>query len=102
MIPVEEFVTLAVIHFLAIASPGPNVIAAITNAFTHGLRAGVLTSLGIATGNLFHIALGIFGVTVLITYPELSVLISLLASPIWHTWASREFAKVSGKKPIRI
>lgn len=79
MIPVEEFVTLTVIHFLAIASPGPNVIAAITNAFTHGLRAGVLTSLGIATGNLFHIALGIFGVTVLIsTYPELGVLISLL------------------------
>ena len=79
MIPIDEFVTLAVIHFLAIASPGPNVIATITNAFTHGLKAGVLTSLGIAAGNLFHIALGIFGVTVLInTYPELGVLISLL------------------------
>lgn len=79
MIPIDEFVTLAIIHFLAIASPGPNVISAITNAFTYGLRAGVLTSLGIATGNLFHIALGIFGVTVLInTYPELGVSISLL------------------------
>ena len=79
MIPIDEFITLAIVHFLAIASPGPNVIAAITNAFTYGLRAGVLTSLGIATGNLFHIALGIFGITVLIsTYPELGVLISVL------------------------
>lgn len=71
MILVDEFVTPAVIHFLAIASLGPNVIAAITNAFAHGLGAGVLTSLGIATGNLFHIALGIFGVAVLInTFPS--------------------------------
>lgn len=77
MVPMNEFMALAVVHFLAIASPGPNVIASITNSIVYGLRAGVLTSLGIAIGNFFHIGLGIFGVTVLIThYPQIGIFIS--------------------------
>ena len=79
MIPLGEFVTLAVVHLFAIASPGPNVIASITNSIVHGQRAGITTSLGIAVGNLFHIGLGIFGITILITrYPQIGIFISIL------------------------
>ena len=75
----QEFMTLAVVHFVVIASPGPNIIASITNAVTHSVRAGVLTSLGVAIGNIFHIALGILGIAVLIdTYPEIGIFITSL------------------------
>ena len=75
----QEFITLAVVHFVVIASPGPNIIASITNAVTHSVRAGVLTSLGVAIGNIFHIALGILGIAVLIdTYPEIGIFITSL------------------------
>ena len=62
-------IVLAAVHLLAVASPGPNVIASITNSITHSGRAGVLTSLGIAIGNIFHIALGILGIAVLMDTP---------------------------------
>ena len=74
----SEFFTLAVIHFLAIASPGPNVIATMSNAVTFGLYAGVMTALGVAIGNLFHIALGVFGVSALVdTHPKSAIIIAL-------------------------
>ncbi len=74
----SEFLALAVIHFLAIASPGPNVIATMSNAVTFGLYAGVMTALGVAIGNLFHIALGIFGVNALVdTHPKSAIIIAL-------------------------
>ena len=74
----SEFFTLAVVHFLAIASPGPNVVATMANAFTFGLYAGVMTALGVAIGNLFHIALGIFGVSALVdTHPKSAIIIAL-------------------------
>ena len=79
MPPLQEFLVLATVHLLAVASPGPNVIASITNSVTHSVRAGVLTSLGIAIGNIFHIALGILGVTVLMnTYPGIGIFVSSL------------------------
>lgn len=74
-----EFLTLAVVHFLAIASPGPNVIATMSNAVTFGLYAGVMTALGVSIGNLFHIALGIFGVNALVdTHPKIAIVIALI------------------------
>lgn len=74
-----EFLTLVFIHFLAIASPGPNVIATMSNAVTFGLYAGVMTALGVSIGNLFHIGLGIFGVNALIdTHPKAAIVIALL------------------------
>lgn len=75
----DEFATLAVIHFLAVLSPGPNVISTMSNAFACGSRAGIMTALGITFGNSVHIAFSILGVsTLVLNLPNIASLLYLL------------------------
>jgi RhtB (resistance to homoserine/threonine) family protein len=62
-----EFLTIASIHLLAVASPGPDFAVTMQQSVTHGRRAGVLTSLGIGAGILVHVAYCVIGIGVLIS-----------------------------------
>jgi threonine/homoserine/homoserine lactone efflux protein len=43
-----EFLTVALIHLLAVASPGPDFAVVVRESVTHGRRAGTWTALGVA------------------------------------------------------
>ena len=59
--------TVIIIHFLGAASPGPDFILTIRNSLTYSRRTGFFSSLGIALGNLVHIAYCILGLAVIIS-----------------------------------
>jgi threonine/homoserine/homoserine lactone efflux protein len=42
-----QFLTVIVIHFLAVASPGPDFLIVTKNNLTAGRKAGIYTTLGI-------------------------------------------------------
>ena len=75
------FLTIAVLHLFAVASPGPDFILVSRQCLRYGRRIAIWTSLGIAIGILFHVALSLSGLSILLqNQPDLFWYIKLLAS----------------------
>ncbi len=63
----SEFLTIALIHFLAVASPGPDFAIVLRNSVSFGRRSGLWTSLGIGTAIFVHIFYCVLGLGILIS-----------------------------------
>lgn len=55
------FAAVLIAHLLAVISPGPDFAVVTRQTLLHGRAAGVWTALGIATGIVFHVGYGLFG-----------------------------------------
>lgn len=62
-----EFITIAVAHLFAVASPGPDFAVVMRQSVRGGTRTGVWTSLGVGSGILLHVAYCILGVALLLS-----------------------------------
>lgn len=62
----ESFITIALVHFLGIISPGPNIISITRHAINHGMNGISKFSFGIVIGQFIYIFGAIFGLTKLI------------------------------------
>lgn len=62
----QALLPLALIHLLAVMSPGPDFAITTRNSLVHGRSAGILTAVGIVIGNLIHIAYCIAGLVFLL------------------------------------
>lgn len=68
MLPyLPELVTVAIIHFLAVASPGPDFIVVVKNAVSRGRRHGIATAVGAAGGMVVHTTYSLLGVALIIS-----------------------------------
>lgn len=66
------FATIAFAHLLAVISPGPDFAMVTRQTLAHGRGAGLWTAWGIATGIIFHVAYGLFGLGwLLLQLPQL-------------------------------
>jgi len=75
------FLTIAVLHLFAVASPGHDFILVSRQCLRYGRRIAIWTSLGIAIGILFHVALSLTGLSILLqNQPDLFWYLKLLAS----------------------
>ena len=61
-----EFLSVALAHLLAVASPGPDFAIVLRQSITHGRRTALWTSIGIGTGILLHITYSLLGLGLLI------------------------------------
>ncbi|QJR79312.1 LysE family translocator [Alteromonas pelagimontana] len=78
---IDEFITIAIIHLVAVASPGPDFAVVVRHSVTYGRRAALLTSIGIGLGILLHVGYSLIGLSVVIkTTPWLFRTISYLAA----------------------
>jgi RhtB (resistance to homoserine/threonine) family protein len=68
---------------LAMLSPGPDMILVMRNTLTTGQRGGVLTALGVLTGNLIHIAYGTLGIALLLSRNPLAFTVLRIASALY-------------------
>lgn len=62
-----EFLTIALIHFLAVASPGPDFAITLRQSVSYGRKSGLWTSLGIGMAILIHVTYCILGLGLLIS-----------------------------------
>jgi len=62
-----EFFTVALIHLLAVASPGPDFAIVVRESVTHGRRAGVFCALGVGTGIFVHVAYSLLGIGLIVS-----------------------------------
>ena len=76
-----EFVAIASVHFLAVASPGPDFAVVLKHSIAYGRRAAILTSIGIGLGILLHVSYSLLGIGILIkTTPWLYTGLTLAAA----------------------
>jgi RhtB (resistance to homoserine/threonine) family protein len=61
-----EFLTVAVLHLLAVMSPGPDFALVTRNSLLYSRRAGVYAAVGIALGILLHVTYCMVGIGLLI------------------------------------
>jgi threonine/homoserine/homoserine lactone efflux protein len=66
VIPVESLITFIIASIFLIASPGPDNIFVITQSAIHGSRTGILVTLGLVSGLIFHTSAVAFGVAAII------------------------------------
>lgn len=62
-----EFLTIAVAHLFAVASPGPDFVIVTRQSVTGGTRLGLWTSAGVGAGILVHVSYCILGVAILLS-----------------------------------
>lgn len=65
-----EFLTIALAHLLAVASPGPDFAIVVRQSVASGTRIGIWTSAGVGCGILVHVAYCILGVAILLTQSD--------------------------------
>ena len=62
----EQFLLIVFVHFLAVASPGPDFAIILKQSIRYNRRIAVYTSLGIATGIILHVAYSLVGIGLII------------------------------------
>ncbi|PLY04083.1 MAG: lysine transporter LysE [Desulfuromonas sp.] len=62
-----EFATVALVHLLAVASPGPDFAMVLRQSLSAGRRASLWTSVGIGAGILVHVAYTLLGIGLIIS-----------------------------------
>ena len=61
-----EFLTVALVHLLAVASPGPDFAVMLRQALTQARRNALLTAMGIGIGILLHVGYSLLGIGLII------------------------------------
>lgn len=61
-----EFITIAIAHLIAVASPGPDFAIVLKNSIKYGRKIALITSVGVGTAILIHVAYALAGIGLII------------------------------------
>lgn len=64
---IAQFMTIAVVHLLAVASPGPDFAIIVRQSITYGRRTALWTSLGVGSGILIHVGYSLLGIGLIVS-----------------------------------
>lgn len=77
----QEFLTIAIVHLVAVVSPGPDFAVVVRHSVRYGRTIAIITSLGIGAAILLHVTYSLVGLSVLIkTTPWLFTAFSYAAA----------------------
>jgi len=62
-----EFLTVALVHLLAVASPGPAFAIVLRESVSNGRHAGIWTALGVGSGILLHVGYCLLGIGLIVS-----------------------------------
>ncbi|OLT12669.1 amino acid transporter [Kocuria sp. CNJ-770] len=83
---VSQYLALLGLWIAGIVAPGPDVLVILRNSSLGSRTAGVLTAVGVMTGNLVWITLSLTGVTVLISQADTVQLLIQVAGALFLGW----------------
>ncbi len=63
----SQFLTIALIHLLAVISPGPDFAMVTRNSLIYSRKSGIYTSLGLALGIMVHVTYCLLGIGLIIS-----------------------------------
>lgn len=81
-----EFLTVALVHLLAVASPGPDFAVMIRQAICQSRRNALLTALGIGVGIFVHVGYSLLGIGLVIQQSLVLFSILKVVGALYLTW----------------
>lgn len=88
-----EFLTVALVHLLAVASPGPDFAIMLRQALCHSRRNALLTAFGIGAGILVHVCYSLLGIGLVIQQSVLLFSILKVMGALYLTWIAIQCLK---------
>ena len=93
-----NIITVLIVFTLAIVSPGPNFIMVVNTALTDSRRAGLYTSLGVATGSGLFALAGMLGLILVInSLPHFTSVVRLVGGG-YLVWLG--YSMISGSRQV--
>lgn len=89
----SEFLTVALVHLLAVASPGPDFAVVVRESVSHGRRAGLCTAWGVGMGIFLHVTYALLGIGLIVS--QSIVLFNILK------WLAAAYLLYIGIKALR-
>lgn len=62
-----EFLTVALLHLLAVISPGPDFVIVTKNTLSYSRKIGIYSAVGVAFGIMVHVAYSLVGIGLIIS-----------------------------------
>lgn len=81
-----EFLTVALVHLLAVASPGPDFAIMLRQALSQSRNRALLTAVGIGLGILVHVAYSLLGIGLIIQQSVWLFSILKVVGALYLTW----------------
>jgi threonine/homoserine/homoserine lactone efflux protein len=81
-----EFFSIALIHFFAVASPGPDFAVVLKQSMQQGRAAAITTSLGVGSAILLHVTYSLVGIGIIIKTTPWLLHILLYAAAAYLGW----------------
>ncbi len=81
-----EFLTVALVHLLAVASPGPDFAVILRQALCQSRRNALLTAAGVGAGILVHVTYSLLGIGLLIQQSLLLFNILKVVGALYLSW----------------
>ena len=88
-----EFLTVALVHLLAVASPGPDFAVMLRQALCQNRRNALLTAFGIGAGILVHVCYSLLGIGLIIQQSVLMFSILKVLGALYLTWIAVQCLK---------
>ena len=88
-----QFITIAVVHLLAVASPGPDFAIVVRQSVTFGRKTALWTSLGVGTGIFVHVFYSLLGIGMIVSQ-------SIIAFTIMK-WVGAAYLMYLGVKALK-
>ena len=90
-----EFLTVVVVHFLAVASPGPDFAVILRQSLCAGTRSGVWTGIGIGSGILVHVTYSLLGLGLLIAQSATAFTVLKVLGAAYLLWVGWQCLKAA-------
>lgn len=103
---IEQFFLIAIVHLLAVASPGSDFAIILKQSIRYDRRTEIYTSFGIATGILLHVTYSLVGIGLLIASDErLFTALKYLAASYfcyiaWHSLRAKKPEAMSDESQV--
>lgn len=97
-----QFITIAVIHLLAVASPGPDFIVVTKNSLSYSRRVGVYTALGVALGIAVHVSYCLLGIALIISQSVIVFSIIKYIGAAYLIWIGYKGLRAKAKPEVGI
>lgn len=81
-----EFLTVALVHLLAVASPGPDFAVVLRQALTRTRSTALLTAVGIGLGILLHVGYSLLGIGLIIQQSVWLFNVLKVVGALYLTW----------------
>ena len=81
-----EFLTVALVHLLAVASPGPDFAVMLRQALTQSRRNALFTATGIGLGILLHVGYSLLGIGLIIQQSVMLFTVLKVVGAVYLLW----------------